>query len=316
MKVLAIVGPTASGKTPLSLLLAERLGSEIVSADSRQIYRYLDIGTAKPSASDLNRVPHHLIDMLDPKEEYNAGQYGKDARRAIVAIYDRKRTPLLVGGSGLYVSSVIDGLFEDPGRDPEIRFMLEGRLKEEGLGSLLQRLKEVDHVSFEVMKKEPKARRVIRALEIFYMSGKPISEFHREQAEKTPWQATLVALNWPREQLYAMINERVDRMVERGLREEVESLQSKGFDRSLNSLNTVGYKEMWDHLEGRRSLDETVELIKRNTRRFAKRQLTWFRRDKRIKWFDMKEETDVRSVAEEVERFVRKEEKTTAFEIR
>lgn len=184
--------------------------------------------------------------------------------------------------------------------------MLESFLKEEGLEGLLKRLKVADPVSFEIMKKEPKERRIMRALEIFYISGKPLSLFHREPIGKTSWEPYLLALNWSREHLYAMINERVDRMIERGLTEEVESLRSKGFDRKLNSLNTVGYKEMWNYLDGRQSFDETLELIKRNTRRFAKRQLTWFRRDKRIRWFTMKEEKDLKSVADEVERIARR----------
>ncbi len=300
-RVLAIVGPTASGKTPLALNVAERLKGEIISADSRQVYRYLTIGTAKPSSIDLKRVRHHCIDILDPTEEYNAGRFGEDATTFMRAILHRDRTPILVGGSGLYLKAVIDGLFSGPGKDPETRIQLEERLKYEGAESLLKLLKTVDPVSAESMS-PTKPRRIIRALEVYYTTGKPISEFHAEQERKSGFGFVQIGLDWERKELYGRINARVDLMIEQGLLREVQELQQKGFVRTLNALNTVGYKEIFDFLEGTTSLDEAVSLIKRNTRRFAKRQLTWFRADKRIRWLSVNGRTDFKKLSEKVVR--------------
>jgi tRNA dimethylallyltransferase len=283
---LAIVGPTASGKTPASLLLAERLNGEIISADSRQIYKYLDIGTAKPARADRKRVKHYFIDVLEPDEEYSAGQFAKEARHVVAKILERRKLPILVGGSGLYVKSVIDGLFEGAGKDPEVRARLADQLVREGVESLFEGLKKVDPVTAAKMT-EVKPRRVIRALEVYYITGKPLSEFHAEQETKPEFTAIQVGLDWKRQELYDRINQRVDRMISDGLVDEVRSLRARGYDRRLNALNTVGYKEVFDYLDGSRSLEDTITLIKRNSRRFAKRQLTWFRADKRIQWVSM-----------------------------
>ncbi len=284
--VLAIVGPTASGKTSASLLLAERLNGEIISADSRQIYKHLDIGTAKPTRADRKRVKHYFIDILEPDEEYSAGQFAKEARRVVERILEGRKLPILVGGSGLYVRSVIDGLFEGPGEDPEVRARLADQLAREGVESLFEGLKKVDPVTAAKMT-EVKPRRVIRALEVYYITGKPLSEFHAEQETKPEFTAIQVGLNWKRQELYDRINQRVDRMIADGFVDEVKSLRARGYDRRLNALNTVGYKEVFDYLDGSRSLEDTITLIKRNSRRFAKRQLTWFRADKRIQWVSM-----------------------------
>ena len=281
--ILALVGPTASGKTPLSLLLAGKLNGEIVSADSRQIYRHLDIGTAKPDKEELRTVPHHLIDIREPHEEYNAGVYGEQARETIAGIQHRKKQPILVGGSGLYVKSVIDGLFEGPGKDPELRAQLQERLERAGLPALFDELKKVDPVSASGMK-EVKVRQVLRALEVYYITGKPISRLHAEHRSNPGLSAVQVALHWDRKTLYERINTRVDGMLRKGLVEEVESLLRSGYDQHLNALNTVGYKEVFQYLNGTVQYEEMVNLIKQNTRRFAKRQLTWFRSDPRIQW--------------------------------
>ncbi len=282
-KLLAIVGPTASGKSLISLLLADQLGGEIVSADSRQIYKYLDIGTAKPSLEDRRKVPHHFIDILEPNQDYNAGQFGIEARLRIQEIISRGKVPILVGGSGLYVKAVVDGFFEGPGKDPEIRLQLENRLKEEGGASLLHTLLKVDPASAMTMETS-KPRRIIRALEVFYITGKKLSEFHREQSTPPPFNAVQVGLMWRRESLYERINERVDWMFSEGLIDEVERLRAMGYSVTLNSLNTVGYKEVYEFLQGQQTKEKAIELIKRNSRRFAKRQLTWFRSDQRINW--------------------------------
>jgi tRNA dimethylallyltransferase len=285
-RVLALVGPTASGKTPLGVLLADRLKGEIVSADSRQVYKYLDIGTAKPTREQRNQIRHHFIDILEPTEEYSAGQYGREALRTIKRILQRGRLPILVGGSGLYVRAVIDGLFEGPGKDPEIRFMLEERLKNEGAASLLEQLKNVDPESARTIPPS-KPRRILRALEVYFITGKPLSRFHAEQQRQSEVEFIQFGLDWDRKELYERIERRVDRMMEEGFLDEVRNLRKMGLNPSLNALNSVGYKELFDYLDGKLRLDEAVGLIKRNTRRFAKRQLTWFRPDTRIRWITM-----------------------------
>jgi len=298
-KVLAIVGPTASGKTPLAIELAGMLDGEIVSADSRQVYKYLDIGTAKPPPSELNKIPHHFINMLDPDQDYSAGKFGIDAAKTIDDIARRKKLPILVGGSGLYVKAAIDGLFEGPGKDPEIREHLEQQWKEHGAEELIRKLRAVDPESAEKSDIH-KPRRIIRALEVYYITGKPISQLHSEQERVHSFSTHQFALNWDREVLYAMINKRVDRMLKDGLVDEVKSLSQRGYGVHLNALNTVGYKEVFEFLEGKIDSDTMGELIKRNTRRFAKRQLTWFRADKRIKWMKAGSEADLHLIAERI----------------
>ncbi|MBI2618506.1 MAG: tRNA (adenosine(37)-N6)-dimethylallyltransferase MiaA [Ignavibacteriales bacterium] len=298
--LLAIVGPTASGKTPLSLYLAEILGAEIVSADSRQIYKYLDIGTAKPSREDIRRVKHHFIDLLDPGEEYSAGRYGKEARAEVRTLLQKGKETILVGGSGLYVKALVDGLFDGPGRDDEIRKRLEAEMRREGMANLLEKLRAVDPVTADAMTRESKARRIIRALEVHAITGKPISQFHREQETRAPFDTLFYGLNWERGELYRLIEERVDRMIREGLIEEVQDLKMKGFGPHLNSLQTVGYKEVFSFLNGEISRQDAVDLIKQNTRRFAKRQLTWFKADKRIRWIPMESLSSLSSVAQTI----------------
>ena len=298
-RVLAIVGPTASGKTPCSILLAERLNGEIVSADSRQIYKHLDIGTAKPSKEDLRRIPHHFVDMLELEHDYSAGQFGKDARAVVDDIVRRGRVPIVAGGSGLYVRAMIDGLFEGPGKDPELRTILESRLEHEGAHSLLEVLKKLDPTSAAGMD-ATKPRRIIRALEVYYLTGKPLSQFHKEQRREPTFDYVQTGLDWERKALYARIERRVDEMMRNGLLQEVESLKRRGYITQINALNTVGYKEMFDFLDGRSSLDESVVLMKQNTRRFAKRQLTWFRADERIRWVSMDDEKKLEVIADEI----------------
>lgn len=298
-RVLAIVGPTASGKTPLGCLLAGQLSGEIVSADSRQVYKHLDIGTAKPSREQLRQVKHHFIDILEPTEEYSAGQYGKEALSTVKRILQQGRLPILVGGSGLYVKAVIDGLFEGPGKDPEVRFQLEERLKEKGAEALLEQLRKVDPQSAAVMSSS-KPRRILRALEVYYTTGTPLSKFHAEQQRQDDVEFVQFGLDWERKELYTRIDERVDRMLQDGFIEEVRELRNRGYDSSLNALNTVGYKELFAYLEGKLPLDEAVALIKRNTRRFAKRQLTWFRADTRIQWIAMSPRRDLEAVAKHI----------------
>jgi len=291
MQFLALVGPTASGKSHLGILLAERLNGEILSADSRQMYRYLNIGTAKPSAEELQKIPHHFIDILDPPQSYNAGEFGLQAREKISQLLLQQKQPILVGGSGLYVRAVIDGFFDGPGKNTEVREQLEREAKEYGNEAMLEKLRAVDPVSAATMT-PTRLHRIIRALEVFQLTGKPISELHSEQESAPPFSVVQFGLEWNRKELYRRINERVEWMLNAGLIKEVEGLLEKGFDKTMNALNTVGYKEVFEYLDGKISYDEMKRLIQRNTRHYAKRQLTWFRADKRIVWMPVNEKTN------------------------
>ncbi len=305
-RVLAIVGPTASGKTPISLLLAEILDGEIVSADSRQIYKYLDIGTAKPGHADRQRIPHHFVDILDLGDDYSAGQFGRDVISVIENILLRKKVPILVGGSGLYVRAAIDGIFDGPGKDADIRARLEEQYRANGIEPLIGTLKKVDPETFVKMQ-EVTARRVIRALEVYMTGGKPLSQYHKSQGSHPSYATVQVELEWSRKDLYDRINRRADQMINDGLVEEVKKLQSRGYGRSLNALNTVGYKEVFDFLDGTFDHDAMRGLIKRNTRRFAKRQVTWFKADKRIMRFEMSEQVGLAEVADWIARDFKKD---------
>ena len=308
--LLAIVGPTASGKTVLSILLAEKLGGEIISADSRQVYRYLDIGTAKPAQEELKRVPHQFINILLPDQHYNAGEYGLQARAKIEELLKQQKQPILVGGSGLYIRAVIDGFFEGPGKNTEIRDQLESEARTLGPEILFDRLKQIDPGSAAKMD-ATKVRRIIRALEVYYSTGRSISDLHSIQEIKIPYEAIQFGLEWDRKALYHRIEQRIDKMIEDGLINEVRGLMEKGYSRTENALNTVGYKEAFDFLEGKITEEEMIRLIKQNTRHFAKRQLTWFRADKRIRWLPVNDETDWNEIAGKIEKEFQSAQKTS-----
>ncbi len=296
-RVLAIIGPTASGKTGLSILLAEKIKGEIISADSRQVYRFLNIGTAKPSPGELERIRHHFVDILDPDQEYNAAEYGQEARIKIEDLIQRGIQPVIVGGSGLYIKAIIDGFFEGPGKDPEVRNMLENEVRESGAQVLFEKLKKVDPVSAAKMD-ATKVRRVVRALEVYYTAGSPLSHLHKTELAEISFEVRQYAFEWKREVLYDRINRRVDDMIEKGLIEEVRDLTKRGYSPPMNALNTVGYKEVFDFIDGKLTKADMLDLIKKNTRHFAKRQLTWFRADKRIRWIAVDEKTDWNEISE------------------
>jgi tRNA dimethylallyltransferase len=299
--VIVIVGPTSSGKTYLSLKLAEKIPSEIISADSRQMYKFLNIGTAKPSVDQLQNVPHHLIDFLDPSENYDVSLFEKDAEKIIDEILYKNKIPIVVGGSGLYVKAIIDGIFNSADKDIEIREELNQIRKERGNKFLHEELKKVDPESASRMLPQ-NWKRVMRALEVFHTTGEPIWKHHQKQSSQKEknYSFKQFGLNWNRETLYKNIDRRVDEMIEKGLVEEVESILEKGYDKILNSLNTVGYKEIIQHLEGENSLERSIELIKRNTRHYAKRQMTWFRKDKRIQWFKVNDLNEFDIIAQKI----------------
>ncbi|MBN1559461.1 tRNA (adenosine(37)-N6)-dimethylallyltransferase MiaA [candidate division KSB1 bacterium] len=285
-KVLFIIGPTAVGKTELSLRIAARLQSEIVSADSRQVYRFLDIGTAKPSPEERRRIPHHFIDIRLPDQYYSAGEYGREARDQINLLGAEGKSAIVVGGSGLYIRALVDGLFSPKISDPIIKEKWRQQIREQGIEAVFKILTKVDPVSAKRLHPND-VQRILRALEVWEHTGRPISDFRHGQEESAPFKAQFYALTRDRDKLYRRIDERVDKMVREGLLDEVDHLVRMGYGRELNALRTVGYQEVLDYFGTLLSYEDMIETIKRNTRRYAKRQLTWFRRDERIQWLDL-----------------------------
>jgi len=287
-RIIAIVGPTASGKTEVAILVAEALGGEVVSADSMQVYRGMDIGTGKPTAEQRARVRHHLIDIIDPQEPFSVADYQQRAERAIEDIWSRGRQPLLVGGSGLYVRAVIDGLsFPMAPPDPELRRRLTNEARARGAAALHARLASIDPCAASRIHPNDE-KRIVRALEVYEQTGVPISRLQAVDRERRPrYNTRQFGLTWPRCALYQRIEERVDRMIEAGLVEEVRALLDRGLGEDLVPMRGLGYAQIIPYLRGQCTLAEAVRVLKRDTRRFAKRQLTWFGADRRIEWLDM-----------------------------
>lgn len=282
-----IVGPTASGKTAIAVEIAKRMGGEVISADSVAIYPGLDIGSAKPTVSERQGIPHHMIDCADPAASFTVSDYQRDARLAIENVHSRGRLPILAGGTGLYVNAVISDLdFTAAGRDEAFRLAWVQK-EQDHPGSAYAQLEKVDKKRAAELHRND-FKRILRALEVYHLTGRPMSEQNGEfQKSESPYQLAIVGLTMPRELLYAGIEQRVDQMLSAGLVSEVRSLLDAGLDPKAPSLQGLGYKEIIDYLAGKHSLERAVELIKQNTRRFAKRQLTWFRRDARTLWFDV-----------------------------
>lgn len=282
--LIGITGPTAVGKTELSIQLALRLGNaEIISVDSRQIYCHMDIGTAKPSPGERSQIRHHFIDIKQPDEQYSAGEFGHQARHLLEDMWNRGITPILVGGSGLYWAAVLDGFFAEGDGFSSTRANLRKRLMEKGLPALYGELGQVDPISQARIapRDEP---RIIRALEIAYFRKENADFPQTLDAEPLDCLPLLFSLDMERDELYARIDRRVDSMLTQGLIAEVEGLQERGYSRRYPAMDTLGYAEILDFMEGVCSLDEARVLIKKRTRKYAKRQLTWFRRDRRLRW--------------------------------
>ncbi|MCX6150026.1 MAG: tRNA (adenosine(37)-N6)-dimethylallyltransferase MiaA [Ignavibacteriales bacterium] len=301
-KVIVIVGPTCSGKTKLSLLLAQKFTSEIISADSRQVFKYLNIGTAKPSDKELDSVKHHFINYLDPDEEFNVSKFEIEAISLINNLFLHKKIPIVVGGSGLYIKALIDGIFNSVDTDEEFRLDLKQKMDAMGKEYLYEQLQKVDAQSAEKMLPQ-NWKRVMRALEVFHLTGEPIWKHQNEYKRELDFEFIQVGLNWKRDILYTNINDRVEKMIAIGLVDEVKKVFALGYSKKLNSLNTVGYKEIISFINNEISLAGAIELIKRNTRRFAKRQMTWFRKDERIKWFDVNSENDIPEISNVLVKF-------------
>lgn len=283
--VLVLVGPTAVGKTETALTLAQELNCEIISADSMQVYRGMDIGTAKATRYEQSIVKHHLLDIIDPDQKFTAADYVSLADSCIKEITARNRLPLVTGGTGLYINALIDGfLFPDQGENRTVRNQLQARAKSDP-GGLYRELQEVDPKS--AAKLHPNdLRRIIRALEVYYTRGQPISELQAKKGAEKKYRPVMIGLNRNRELLYQRIEARVDQMINNGLIDEVSDLLQK-YPHQPTALQAIGYKELALYLKGYLTIEEAIALIKRETRRYAKRQLSWFRRDKRIKWYDL-----------------------------
>ena len=287
--VLAIVGATATGKSALGMALAERLSGEIVSADALQAYRGFDIGTAKPSRADRERVPHHLIDILEPHEAYSAGEFERRARAAIACIQGRGRVPIVVGGSGLYQRALFAGISPVPAGEPAVRRELRERLEAEGLDALREELARLDPQTAARLSAGD-GQRVLRALEVALVSGRPLSSWIAEQPFGTQGIAVIrFGLTLPRTILYDQISGRVAGMVEAGWREEVVGLLRQGLSPDLPAFQAIGYRQLVRHLEGDESLEQAIAEIVKQTRRFAKRQETWFRKESDITWLPAQE---------------------------
>tara|TARA_B100000401_G_scaffold436411_1_gene379830 strand:+ start:465 stop:1385 length:921 start_codon:yes stop_codon:yes gene_type:complete len=280
--LITIVGPTAIGKTSLAIKLARNFKTEVISADSRQFYRELNIGTAKPSKDELSAVKHHLINNISVTDKYDISQFESDSTKIINNLFKKKDYIILVGGSGLYIDTILYGIDKIPYVKESIREKLNKEFQNNGLRNLLVQLKKIDPKSYKNIDLN-NHRRVIRALEVSISSKKPYSSFLTESVKKSNYNEIIIGLNCDRDKLHSLINKRVDKMIQCGLIEEVEKMIKF---KKLNALNTIGYKEIFDYLDNNISLEESIEKIKTNTRRFAKRQLTYFRSNKTINWFD------------------------------
>jgi tRNA dimethylallyltransferase len=284
-KIVPIVGPTASGKSSLAIHLAQRFKGEIINADSVQMYRGLDIGTAKPSIQERKLVPHHLIDILDPEENYSAADFRRQADELIQRLHQQKIRIFVVGGTGLYLKVLTRGIFVGPAGDPEIRKALQIRQKKEDQLALYQELQDLDPLAASQLHPRDTFR-IIRALEVYYLSGKPISTFQKNHGfREKPYDVLKIGLFFDRNELDRRIEERVNQMLQMGWIDEVRSLLSEGIQRNWKPMQSIGYRTIISHLLGEVSYPEAVRLIQRDTRRYAKRQMTWFRADPQIRWF-------------------------------
>jgi tRNA dimethylallyltransferase len=302
--ILIIAGPTAAGKTDASLLLARQLGAEIVSADSMQIYRGMDIGTAKPSPEQRKLIYHHMIDIVEPNQPYSVGDYLRDARAAIDGILSSGGVPLVVGGTGLYIRALTRGLFHGPPADLDLRERLLNREAEGEPGMLYADLVKVDPEA--AVKIHPNdLRRTVRALEVYYLRDRKLSEFQREHAfGDRPYRFTLLFLVRSRDELYRRIEKRVEQMIDSGLEAEVRALFDRGYPMDLASMRGLGYKQLIEHFLGRSTRDEAVALLKRDTKRFAKRQFTWFRREPEAVWVDITGLERAEDILEKIKKYV------------
>jgi tRNA dimethylallyltransferase len=296
--VIVLLGPTASGKTEVALSLAKEINGEIISADSMQVYKYLNIGTAKPSRKIRQEIRHYLIDIKYPDEEFSAGEFQWKALRAMERIFNKGKLPILVGGTALYIRTITDGICPIPSKNEDVRKHLFQLAQKYGRNYLYKRLEKVDKLSAQKIHPN-NLKRIIRALEVYSLTKIPFSAWQNRRYS-LPHPIIIFGLNWKRELLYERIGRRVEEMVKEGLVSEVEKLLTKGYSKTLNCLQGLGYRQVVDFLEGKYDIERMKYLIKRDTRRYAKRQLTWWRKDARIHWIEMDEGKKAEEVAQEI----------------
>ncbi|MFJ8243736.1 tRNA (adenosine(37)-N6)-dimethylallyltransferase MiaA [Peribacillus asahii] len=302
-KLLVIIGPTAVGKTKLSIELAKRFNGEIISGDSMQVYKRMDIGTAKIKEEEKEGIPHYLLDIKEPNEPFSAAEFQQRANEMIEDIQSRGKLPIIVGGTGLYIQSVIyDYQFSEAPSDPLYRAKLEQRVKEAGIEAVFAELQRIDPESAERIHPN-NVRRVIRALEIYHCTGHTMSEQLNEQPTEMKYDTCIIGLTMERDLLYARINNRVDMMVEEGLVSEVQGFFEQGL-KHCQSIQAIGYKELYDYFEERMSEEEAIEALKQNSRRYAKRQLTWFRNKMDVSWFDVTNIAEFSKKINEISEFI------------
>ncbi len=299
--VIVICGPTALGKTSIAINLAKTFNGEIIGADSMQIYRHMNIGTAKPTPDEQSRVPHHMIDIVDPDEPFDARQFAIIAHEKIMNLHARSITPFVVGGTGLYIKALVHGLFEAKPADSDVRMRLKQEAEIHGTGFLYKRLSKQDSETAKRIHPND-TYRIIRALEVYELTGKMISGLHREHRfTDKPFRVLKIGLHMDREIIYDRINRRVDVMIDAGLVNEVKGLLGMGYSADLKSMQSIGYRHMVDFIEGRSSWEEALRTLKRDTRRYAKRQLTWFKADSAIVW---KEPGQLKEIRRTIKKFL------------
>lgn len=283
--LIVLAGPTASGKTATAIKLAKAFDAEIISADSRQFYKELSIGTAAPTAEELAQVKHHFVHNLSIEDKYDVADYERDVLDLLKQYFNTKNVAIMTGGSGLFIDAVCNGLDSMPDISEEVRDRVSKMLETDGIEALQKEVEKVDNEYYQVVDRQ-NPRRLQRALEVYYQTGRPYSAFRQRNVAKRDFKITKLAILWDRDKLIERINQRVDMMMRQGLLDEVKSVYQK---RHLNSLNTVGYKELFDYLDGKCTLEQAVEQIKINTRQYAKRQMTWLRKDNDYQWFTIDE---------------------------
>jgi len=299
-KLIVITGPTADGKTELCIDIAKRFGIPIINADSRQIFRDLPIGTAAPTEAQLQQVRHYFVGQLDLQDYYSASMYEEEVMTLLQELFKTSDYALLTGGSMMYIDAVCNGIDDIPTVDNETRTLMKQRLAEEGLENLCNELKRLDPEHYAIVDKQ-NPRRVVHALEICHMTGRTYSSFRTNQKRERTFGIIKIGLTREREELYRRINQRVDEMMQAGFLEEAQHLYSK---RELNALNTVGYKELFTYLDGTWSLDEAIERIKGNTRRYARKQLTWYKKDPEIKWFTLDNSKQIQNAENDIYNYI------------
>jgi len=302
--IIVLLGPTASGKTEIALSLARELNAEIISADSMQVYKYLNIGTAKPARKIRQVIPHHLIDIKYPDEEFSAGEFQLRTTKAIERIFKKGKLPILIGGTALYIRTITNGICPTPSRNEKVREHLSRLAEKYGRSYLYKRLKKIDKKACEKIHPN-NLKRIIRALEVYSSTRIPFSAWQNRR-HYLPYPIITFGLEWERDLVYERIDRRVEEMVKEGLVREVKGLLAKGYSKGLNSLQGLGYRQAIEFLEGKHDLEKMKYLIKRDTRRYAKRQLTWWRKDGRIHWIKMDEGKKAKEVAREIKNICKK----------